>query len=273
MTERLIIRTETAARAYLATRGMNIETATVRVSTACGRCGGDGYGGWYPDGGVCYDCNGAKTRGNYRAVPIIEYARGERRREMARNRAARKATEKAAATKEAQEAGQRRWCEANGYGALTFEERDEARETARKAAEKVAEAARGGASTHVGELGKRLELRGRVEAVRTYEAQGWGYGAGMETRYVYTIRVGRDTIVTFGRCLDLDRGDDITFRGTVKEHGDYKGEAQTTLNRVAVRERHTAPPEPEAFTYAPGATEIEKNHCRILNNAAARMAA
>lgn len=239
MTTRITIRTEADARAYLAPQALRIEGAHVVEDASCGRCGGSGYGGWYPDGGRCYDCGGANTKGRVRRIGLVAYARAARRREMARARAVAKAAERREAAVEATEAGQRRWNEANGYGAVTFAERDRARAEAAEAVKAAAVAERG-ASTHVGTVGKRLELRGTVEAVRTFEREGWGYGAGIETVYVYTIRVGADALVTFGRNLDLAEGADITFRGTVKDHGEYKDEAQTTLNRVAVRARHEA---------------------------------
>jgi len=293
MTTRVTIRTTTDARDYLAARGLNptIEGEYVIESAACTRCGGRGYGGWYPDGGICYDCRGANTVGRTRRIGLVAYARAARRRETAAARKAAVRREAATRREEALLAGQRRWNEANGYGAVTFAERDAAKAAAEAEAKAAAEA-NGTASTHVGTLGERLELTGTVEAVRTFERDAWGYGGGVETCYVYTIRVGNDALVTFGRNLNIDVGDTITFRGTVKDHGEYRGERQTTVNRVNIRKVEkpvaAAPAEdphvtilnavaerllgePEAFTYAPNIDENLKNHARILNNMAARL--
>jgi len=37
----------------------------VKVSNSCTKCGGAGRGPWFQDGGICYRCNGADTKGHY----------------------------------------------------------------------------------------------------------------------------------------------------------------------------------------------------------------
>lgn len=39
--------------------------AMVKVSASCPKCGGAGRGPWFQDGGICYRCNGADTKGHF----------------------------------------------------------------------------------------------------------------------------------------------------------------------------------------------------------------
>lgn len=86
------------------------------------------------------------------------------------------------------------------------------------------------ADTHVGTVGKREELTVCLEQVRVIEGF---YG----TTHVHTFRtLGGACIVWFckGAPIDSSAGDTVTIRATVKRHGIYQGEKQTTVNRVAL---------------------------------------
>ena len=101
-------------------------------------------------------------------------------------------------------------------------------------------------SNHIGEVGKRIELT--VTLVREYRFESYfGYN---QTTTIYTMEDADGNILvwktngymwleTVNARGDIDtdfprKGDEVTIRATVKEHGEYKGEQQTVLSRVKV---------------------------------------
>lgn len=85
-------------------------------------------------------------------------------------------------------------------------------------------------SFHVGEEGERIRDL-PVEVVFTKEIEGY-YGI---TRLVVMRTEDGACVKTFGSgstLWDVDRGDWVLVTGTVKEHSEYRGEAQTMLSRV-----------------------------------------
>jgi hypothetical protein len=237
MTTRIIIRTTEQARAYLADRGvldrLTLEGDRVVESAACTRCGGSGNGGWFQDGGICYDCRGADTRHRVRKTSLVAYARTERRRETAAARKAAARAERHGARLERQ----RDWSEAQGHGRLTFDELDEKREQERKA--------RAAASEHIGEVGKRIELTVRYE--RTHSWDGL-YGPTQLVRFDHEGSAlvwktsgwlpGVDVAHVDGweAQRPMPEGAVLRIRATVKKHDEYRGGRQTVLTRVKVLE-------------------------------------
>ena len=100
-------------------------------------------------------------------TPLVTYARGVRKREAAEERKAAKREERRAAAEARSLEGQRNWCEANGYGRVTFAERDAARKAERHA--ELAEAAK--VMKHVGEVGKRIDLELTVVKITPIEGR------------------------------------------------------------------------------------------------------
>ena len=90
------------------------------VPNPCHRCGGSGYGYWYPDGGRCYQCGGRDTSRLRKVVTLVAHARNQRRAYRADQKRERIRLEKIERVLE----GQRDWCEKNGYGRITFEEKE-----------------------------------------------------------------------------------------------------------------------------------------------------
>jgi len=77
------IRTDADALTYLAETGATVhlvEHATlgtvVEEDASCHRCGGTGWISSYAynDGGICYGCDGAKTKGRVKRTPVKRYA-------------------------------------------------------------------------------------------------------------------------------------------------------------------------------------------------------
>lgn len=91
------------------------------------------------------------------------------------------------------------------------------------------------ASRHVGQTGERIEVTATVERESTYERRRFGYDRESEIVYITTMRdAAGNTIVVKSPAFRARVGATVTVRGTVREHSDYRGEAQTVLQRVAM---------------------------------------
>lgn len=241
MTKRITIKTEAAAIAYLTDSETRIPrtierdgTTYVVESAACGRCGGSGNGGWYPDGGICYECNGVDTSGRTKSTALIPWARAKRAAEMATRRRDRKYAAKKAADEVSLLEGQRRWCAANtAYGAVTFEERDALRNAERNA--KKAEA------TYLDvPVKKRVTMN--LTLVDTFS---WDGHFGTTILYKWIAPCGASVVwrtsdTSSSHWIDgpdgferpPNKGETITAKFTVKDHSEYRGEKQTAVNRL-----------------------------------------
>lgn len=218
------IRTEADAVAWLKSAdlydGLKIverkDKSYVIKSAACGRCGGRGYGGWYPDGGICYDCNGANTVNSVRAIHIKVYSQKAKARARAQALSAERAREAAVESKKRMLDGQRNWCEANGHGRVTFEERDAAIKAAKPT------------SGHVGEVGKRAEYTATIKAIPSWDGH---YGV----TYCHIMTDADGNIIIWKTASGFDnagKGDTVRFKATVKEHTERDGEKQTIVTRA-----------------------------------------
>lgn len=91
-----------------------------------------------------------------------------------------------------------------------------------------------GAGEHIGSLKESITVTGVVEMIRGIEGQ-----FGFSTLFVFTDADG-NTVKTFTGSStfdDVQVGDTITVKGTVKEHGEYKGRKETILSRPKVTNR------------------------------------
>ena len=86
-------------------------------------------------------------------------------------------------------------------------------------------------STHIGEVGKRMIFKGIIKSVKTFSRQRFHYydsGVGSISRII----VDGSTVIYFG---DIGKeGEEVTFKATVKEHGEYNGHKQTVVARPTV---------------------------------------
>lgn len=87
-------------------------------------------------------------------------------------------------------------------------------------------------SNFIGEPKQRLEMKGVVEQVISLGFTQVSYYTEVE-KFLTKIRVGDDVVVYFGNNI-AEKGDEITFKATVKEHSEYNGVKQTTVQRVKV---------------------------------------
>ena len=91
--------------------------------------------------------------------------------------------------------------------------------------------------THVGTPGEKLTIKAVYVGSPHYERKAFG-GYGTETCYIHTFKDenGNKLVWKTGSGLHgLEEGSTVELTGTVKEHGEYKGEKQTSLIRCKVK--------------------------------------
>jgi hypothetical protein len=82
---------------------------------------------------------------------------------------------------------------------------------------------------HVGEVGKRSDFENVVvKRMRYFESE-----FGVKTLVTFEDQSGNVLIWWASKQLDeVEEGETVNIRGTVKKHGDYQGMPQTELQRV-----------------------------------------
>lgn len=189
----------------------------------CDRCGGRG---WYAvgvhngqlvpshvDNAVCYKCHGAGKVQSKWIERTAEYqAKLDARRQ-----------EKLEAEKARIDAERK--------------EREEAERIAKEAKE-AEEAARKTISNHIGAVGDKLNIKVRFDHTAWYERKSFA-GYGMETVYIVSFRDESGNLLIWKTtspkgCAELEEGDEISLKGTIKEHTEYRDEKQTILTRCKV---------------------------------------
>lgn len=192
-------------------RAYKTGTKVWRVSDTCDKCGGTGRFLHY---GACFKCGGT---GIYTCT--VTEMTPEHYTKLAETR--RKRFEKA------EEENRRIQAE------LQAEEERKARE----------EAARKAISQHQFNVGDKVTITVTLENIGWYETRSFS-GYGTTTTWVYTFAddngnkyvwktaTGRLERVVNGECVQIDKGERVTIKATVKAHGEYREEKQTELQRV-----------------------------------------
>lgn len=87
----------------------------------------------------------------------------------------------------------------------------------------------------VGEPKKRMQFNVTVIRSVHFDRESWN-GWGYERVYVTTM-VAQDgaCLVCFSSSFSPEVGDELCIKATVKEHSEYQGQAQTIVQRVAVK--------------------------------------
>lgn len=185
------------------------------------------------DNGVCFKCGGSgKQMGKWKEyTPEYEAKLAERREKRRAKYLEEHAEEIAQQERERQEReeAERRELEAR----LKAEREAQEKEEERKAK-----------SQYVGSVGERLTLKAIYVKSAWYEKPAY-MGYGTETAYIHTFKAGDNSIVwkttsALGWWNDknewetLEEGQEVTIKGTVKEHSTYKDEKQTVLTRCKV---------------------------------------
>lgn len=199
----------------------------------CDRC--DGKGIYYigvcndklipswVDQGVCFKCGGlGKVKGKWKEYTPEYAAKLEARRkakaekwqqehaeEIARQEAERKAKEEAEAKAKAEE---------------------EARIKAEKAI-----------SNYVGQIGDKIDIKAIYEYSAFFNVPSFYNRFQTETIYIHNFKdaKGNKLIWKTGSPIDgnvIEKGMEVSLKGTIKEHKEYKDEKQTILTRCRVKE-------------------------------------
>lgn len=242
-----------------------------RLVTQCGRCAGHGgrpgtiptFG--YVFGGICFECNGC----GFRRVIADEAAAAKGFVAAAKRRAKAAAARdaKAAAYLAVRDAKRDAWVAANvdlaarlaayavtadtedaywaAMSALPTRNLADLADLARDAADTGlndmqveranrilgyvdADTAKAATATHVGTVGEKVTVTGPVTFTKVIEGN---YGSKMLVK----VQAGTAEVVTFTTAAwawKVEDGDEVTLTGTVTEHGDYQGAAQTTITRA-----------------------------------------
>ena len=232
----------------------------------CGRCGGAGGSeAWRYTGWTCYECSGKGTTGIDR-IPLYDADKLAKLNATKAKADARKAAKLAAKqAAEKAEADARRdaflaehgdllaWARAAAFDADGCVVQDflasvvwtadrfahwsdaQAAAIAKFKASREAMDAKRAASRHVGAVGKRFEGLVTVERVSSYERPVFNAPWVKETVFNTTLRTedGNVLVVKFSH-FHQEVGAQIVIRATIKEHAEYKGEAQTIIKRVIV---------------------------------------
>ena len=186
---------------FISDRGYTITDGTVKLSAACGRCGGHGRGPWFPDGGICYDCRGAVTVNTFRNEPIRKLATKIRRQEKIQ--AEKLAEQKIAAAKHEENCAR---------AAKKFE---------------AEQAIRRESSNHFGTVGDRIEIDVTLEKVISGEG---AYG----TWYLSIMKTASGDAVIWWNSLAIAEGESVRIRATIKAHDERDDVKQTVIARAKV---------------------------------------
>jgi len=205
---------------------------TDRVTEDCDRCGGTGvYSA--PSGYEFYTATeGTVTTGCFYCHGTGKHSRRvSSARSTARRRAAAENARRAAAADWAADAPAREAREA--------EEARQAEEAAAKAeAERLAAMTQG----FEGKVKERLrKLECEVVGEYQYEAVAFN-GYSMELRAIITFRAVKSgkILMWSSRAQGLKAGEKVVLTGTVKAHGNYKGQDQTEMTRCIVEREDSA---------------------------------
>lgn len=187
---------------------------------ACDRCGGAGYYAigvlnMVPvlsprDGGVCWKCHGAGKVHDKWIERTPEY--------QAKLDAKRQAKWEAECAKVEAERAER-----------------EAREKAEREAEEARIKAEKAISQYVGQVGDKVEIKGTYVRSGSWKQRSFS-GYGTDTMYVHTFKDSDGNVFTWKtqNGVDLNYGEPVNIKGSVKGHSEYKDEKQTELTRCKV---------------------------------------
>ena len=92
-------------------------------------------------------------------------------------------------------------------------------------------------SKHVGKIGDKLELVVTyTHTARWKNGYGGYWNTGLTNLHSFKDEQGNVFTWKTDKFIEATYGDKVLLKGTIKEHGDYKGIAQTVLTRCKVEE-------------------------------------
>lgn len=198
---------------------INEDRTTVQVTTYCGRCGGTGRYGWQ---GVCWACNGRNSKIT-KQIPVKKYAQQEKAAKNRRDKAAKRRQEYAKNRQERLLEGQRDWCEKNGYGRITF---DEKKQLQNEYWEKINRS-----KVHIGKVGMKIDLEVTFQRTVGFET-AYGY------MHIHKFHDEAENVLVWKTSCGIaqvgklpKKGDKMRLRGTIKAHNEYRQCKQTVMTR------------------------------------------
>lgn len=233
----------------------------------CGRCGGAGGADkWAYTGWTCFDCGGKGIDG----TEVIKVYTAEKLAKLNATKAKADAKKAAAAAAKAAQLAAEAAARSEAFLAenaaliararpymVSAEGREpgfiervmtkaiaESKITENQASavlasiEKIEEAARKrAASGYVGKVGERIEVAVTVERVASWERPKFGASWLTEMFSIVTMRTAEgNAVISKSASFWSEEGRQFTIRATVKELSEYKGEKQTVVARVQVKE-------------------------------------
>ncbi len=236
---------EQHGRIHLGVRG---DSGFITERGPCSRCGGaGGSSSWYPEGGICFRCRGNCSKVFEVHSPRVFTAEKLTKLIEAADKKAAKKAEAAQAKATVKHLEFVQWGRPHksllgdiaaakgntfladlasklvGHNQLTDRQLEAAANSIAQAKERAVE---GAASEHVGEVKERIEFEAKVIGV--YGTEGY-YG---HTDIVKFKDAGGNQFTWFASdYTNLERGDRISIKGTVKKHDEYRSVKQTVLTR------------------------------------------
>jgi hypothetical protein len=218
----------------------------------CTRCGGTGIYRWFvraqPAAGTCFKCNGARTTPAkarlYTAKKLATLDAAAQKREIKRAAAARLEAEakaervarkttlwlsiddnetviNAARNLTENQFATKMLDSLNDWGSLTDGQLGALKGTIAREKQNVA-------STFIGTIKERLDFTVTVERIMSFPGE-WG------TTYFNICRDGNGNVIVYkGIKVLAEKGEEVTFKATVKEHKAFNGTNQTIVNRPKV---------------------------------------
>ena len=217
----------------------------------CSRCGGAGRSDkWARTGFTCFDCGGLGHRGTENVALFTQAELDRLNAAQAKRNATKQAKFQAAQAQAQAEADARRDSFLAEHHdllsrAALFVERDEfVRDVHAKAMARfamtdgqavalanaidriVARDAQKAASKHFGKIGERFTADVKVERIASFPT---AFGV----KHIVTMRDHAGHCIVSKGSFHAERGEELTIKATVKEHGEFRGELQTIVQRVA----------------------------------------
>lgn len=188
------------------------------TDTRCPKCGGTGYipGYEHVEGGVCFMCGGS-GRGS-RSVIVRTYEYNQKLVNAWLEKARKTAGERNAKYL------QSRGFSVEGFAWIVMGKTFEIKDLQEKW-----EADHAPKTEWYGSIKDKVDLNVKLIRRCSYDTM---YG----TTYVYTFEddQGHQLVWKTGTWLEQDKGDEVTLKGTIKAHSEYKGIKQTELTRCKV---------------------------------------
>lgn len=184
----------------------------------CDRCGGAGGADqWKETGWTCYKCGGTgKIHGKWKEYTPEYEAKLEARRKARAEKWEREHADEIAKAEAERKA------------------KEEAERIAREAEEKRIREQKA-ISQYVGEVGDKVDMYAVLDHRAWFEIPSFR-GYGTETRYIYTFRNSHGDAIIWktSKGMDIENGERVHIKGTIKEHSEYDDEKQTVLTRCKV---------------------------------------